>query len=209
MVIIIDYEMGNLRSIFNAFVALGCDAKITQRPEDLSTADLIVLPGVGAFADGMDKLKQLDMAEALNEQVIQKGKPYLGICLGMQFLATQSLEHGVFDGLNWIPGTVEKIVPADNRFKVPHMGWNDVSVLREDPLFQDQGQNPVFYFVHSYHFVPGEESKDFVTSTCWHGVEVTASIHRENICGVQFHPEKSQGAGLKLLENMLSLIKED
>jgi len=111
MITIIDYKMGNLRSIYNAFVALGCEVKITQRPRELSEADLIVLPGVGAFADGIQKLKSLNILDALNEEVIEKKKPYLGICLGMQFLATQSHEHGVHEGFDWIPGTIEKIKP--------------------------------------------------------------------------------------------------
>ena len=190
MIVIIDYEMGNLRSIYNAFMALGCEVKTTQSPEDLFEAELIVLPGVGAFADGLDRLKRLSMCDALEEAVIDQGKPYLGICLGMQFIATRSYEHGNFEGFDWIPATVERIVPEEKRFKVPHIGWNDVRLTRDDCLFTDMGQNPVFYFVHSYHFVPAEDSAKYVTATCWHGTEVTAAIHRENIYGVQFHPEK-------------------
>lgn len=209
MICVIDYEMGNLRSIHNAFVALGCNVKVTRRPDDLSVADIIVLPGVGAFADGMNKLVRLNIIEALNEQVIQKRKPYLGICLGMQFLATQSYEHGIVKGLNWIPGIVDKLVPIEKKYKVPHIGWNDVHVREKNGLFKQLGHDPVFYFVHSYHFNPDEKSKKYVTSTCWHGIEIVASVQRENIYGVQFHPEKSQGAGLQLIQNMLSLIKRN
>lgn len=209
MVIIIDYEMGNLRSIYNAFVALGCDTKITRSYKDFDDAKLIVLPGVGAFEEGIKKLKKLKMIDALNEQVISKGKAYLGICLGFQFLATESWEHGITKGFNWIPGIVEKIIPNNRKFKVPHMGWNDVDVHKPEIMFDGLGGNPVFYFVHSYSFKPDDECAHYVTSTCWHGTEIAATVRRDNIYGVQFHPEKSQAVGLKLLQNIVSSVEKD
>ncbi len=204
MVTIIDYEMGNLQSIGNAFRALGCKVQITQRASDLVDAEAIVLPGVGAFRDGMQKLHESGMIHALNKQVIDKKKPFLGICLGMQFLATESHEHGIKKGLDWIPGTVEKISPVDPVYKIPHIGWNDVAVVGENVLFEELRMNPVFYFVHGYHFKTDPVADEYVTSRCWHGTEITASVNRDNIFGVQFHPEKSQATGLKLLRNFIS-----
>lgn len=206
MIRIIDYEMGNLRSIYNAFLTLRYDVGITREPKDLIDAELIVLPGVGAFEEGMEKLNRLGMLDVLNEEVITKGKPYLGICLGMQFLATNSLEFGNTPGFDWIPGVVEKIVPEEKKYKIPHMGWADVRVENSHYIFNDLGETPVFYFVHSYRLNPAPASRKYITSTCWHGTEIVSSVCRDHICGVQFHPEKSQGAGLKLLHNVVSSI---
>ncbi|MEW6219301.1 MAG: imidazole glycerol phosphate synthase subunit HisH [Thermodesulfobacteriota bacterium] len=203
MLAIIDYGMGNLRSIANAFLALGCQVLVTRAATDLEAADAIVLPGVGAFEDGMRRLRELGMIEALSRQVLDRRKPYLGVCLGMQFLASESHEHGVTKGLGWLPGTVERIVPEGGAFKVPHIGWNDVEVVGFGPLFRDLAPRPVFYFVHSYHLRPVPESAHLVTSRCWHGTDVVASVSLGHIHGVQFHPEKSQAAGLKLLRNFL------
>lgn len=206
MIAIVDYGVGNLRSVMNAFEAIGQQAHITSDPRELKDADAIVLPGVGAFGRGMDMLRKLDFIDPLNEEVIAREKPFLGICLGMQFLGRESLEAGRHEGLGWLPGTVNKIVPCDSKYKVPHMGWNNLTVEREDSLFAGLDPEPVFYFVHSYHLEVDEEASEVVTSTCWHGTKITAGVQRNNIMGVQFHPEKSQQVGLQLLKHFVNTI---
>ena len=193
-------------SVVNAFDAIGHKVHVTNQPADLAKASAIVLPGVGAFGDGMDSLRRLNLAEALHEEVLGNKKPYLGICLGLQFLALEGSELGCHKGLGWIGGAVQRIVSNDDGYRVPHIGWNNVRIKRPCPLFVGLDDDPVFYFVHSYHFLVESESDDVVTSTCWHGETITASVHKENIYGVQFHPEKSQRNGLKLLENFVKLI---
>jgi len=206
VIAIIDYGAGNLRSVVNAFEAIGSQPLVTNHPGDLAEASAIVLPGVGAFGDGMECLRRLGFIEALTEEVMEKKKPYLGICLGMQFLGRQSFEHGTNAGLGWLPGSVQRIVTGDQKFHVPHIGWNDVRLERRSPLFDGLPLEPVFYFVHSFHLVLEDEEKEAVTSTCWHGVTITASVQKDHIFGVQFHPEKSQESGLKLLENFVKLL---
>lgn len=206
---VIDYGMGNLQSIYNAFEAIGEKVSIIDTPAALSDASSIVLPGVGAFGDGMSNLRNSGMLEALNEQVIKRGKPFLGICLGMQFLADCSYENGVHEGLGWISGSVKRIQPEDKRFKVPHMGWNDVEIINNEGVFANIEGNPVFYFVHSYHFEVVGGSAQTVTSTCWHGATITASVQSGNIYGVQFHPEKSQQAGIAVLTNFRELVLKE
>ena len=205
VVTIVDFDMGNLRSVVNAFEAVGARVSVTREPRDLRAASAVVLPGVGSF-DGFQTLRRLNFVEALNEEVLGRKKPYLGICLGLQFLGRQSFENGCQAGLGWIPGDVVRIEPADKEFKVPHIGWNNVQVRRPSLLFRGLGDEPVFYFVHSYHLAVDPDQAGCMTATCWHGADVTASIERENIFGVQFHPEKSQEAGLGLLRNFLSVI---
>jgi glutamine amidotransferase len=202
MIAIIDYDAGNVRSVYNALDAIGQKPIITRDPSELRRADAIVLPGVGAFGDGMASLTRLDLVEILNEEVIGKGKPCLGICLGMHFLANESEEMGTHRGLGWIDGSVRIIRPNEPKFRIPHIGWNNIEVKKKAPLFEGFNGNPVFYFVHSYHFVP----EGSPSATCWHGTTVTASIQKDNIFGVQFHPEKSQKDGLKVLENFVKII---
>ncbi|MBI3087386.1 MAG: imidazole glycerol phosphate synthase subunit HisH [Candidatus Omnitrophica bacterium] len=203
MIAIVDYGMGNLKSVANAFEAIGSPARLVTRPEELREAAAIVVPGVGAFGDGMRNLRARGFVEALEEEVRRKGKPYLGICLGMQFLADVSFEHGEHAGLGWIRGAVKRLEPDDRRFKVPHMGWNDLRLIRDSALFADLPGEPVFYFVHSYHVEVAPEEAGAVTATCWHGADVTAAVQKEQIFGVQFHPEKSQQVGLHLLKNFV------
>lgn len=205
MITIVDYGAGNLRSVANAIEALERQAQVVEDARGLRGSSAIILPGVGAFGDGMEGLRKRDLVEALTEEVIGKGIPFLGICLGMQLLATEGLENGRHEGLGWIPGTVRRVEPSDKRCKVPHMGWNDLDIRRPGRLFAGFDEPPVFYFVHSYYFDPASDSKETVTATAWHGMKVPAAIERGNIFGVQFHPEKSQRVGLTVLENFLKL----
>ena len=206
MIGVIDYGAGNLRSVLNAFTALGQDPFVIQKPSELARASGIVLPGVGAFGKGMAKLKQLDLIEPLNEAVLVQKKPFLGICLGLQFLASVSREQGEHKGLAWLNGTVEVIVPASPQYRIPHMGWNNVALKRTTPLFEGVSQMPTFFFVHSYQLVLERDDARFVTSTCDHGTTIIASVQKDNIFGVQFHPEKSQADGLCVLKNFVNLI---
>jgi imidazole glycerol-phosphate synthase subunit HisH len=204
---IVDYGAGNLRSVANAFEAIHCRCTIARQPADLAGASAIVLPGVGAFGDCMAQLRALNFVEALNEHVVKRGTPYLGICLGMQLLARKGLEHGDHEGLGWIDGTVERIQPAEDRYRIPHIGWNSIEIARPCPLLDGLNPDPAYYFVHSYHFVPAASMSDCVTSTCWHGARITASVRRDHVFGVQFHPEKSQENGLQLLRNFVRFVE--
>lgn len=201
--VIIDYGMGNLRSVSNAFGALGCLVNVSNRPADLKTAERIVLPGVGAFGDGVRNLKTLGWIDALEEEVRHKGKPFLGLCLGMQLLATTGTEHGLHQGLNWIRGIVERISSDDPAIRVPHIGWNDVSFTKKEGLYAGLGTSCVFYFVHSYVLRP--QDPDVTSGICSYGVEFVASIETGNIWATQYHPEKSQRGGLKVLQNFLNM----
>ena len=210
-VAIIDYGSGNLHSARKAFeraareAGLDREVRVTARPEDLLAADHVVLPGVGAFADcrrGLDRVS--GMAEALEEAVRRRGRPFLGICVGAQLMATRGLEHEVVAGLNWIPGDVAAIKPRDSGLKIPHMGWNTLDVRRSHPLLDGVKTGPSglhAYFVHSYQLYP-DDIGDLV-ATADYGGPVTAIVSRGNIAGTQFHPEKSQTLGLKLIANFL------
>lgn len=195
MIALIDYGAGNLQSVANALKAAGAaDLAITADPDAVAKADRIVLPGVGAFAASMNGLTAIPgMVEAMRSRVLDGGVPFLGVCVGMQLLATTGEEFGSHAGLGWIEGTVRRLTPAPG-VTVPHMGWNDVVPVREHPLLMP-GEA---YFLHSYAF----EGED-VLATTDHGGPVTAAIGRDNILGAQFHPEKSQRYGLALLERFL------
>ncbi len=203
--VIIDYGSGNLRSAekstMRAAEGTTMDVIVTSRPEQVCSADRIILPGVGAFADCMRGLSALDgMREVLDERVIKNGTPFLGICVGMQLLADAGLEHGSTAGLGWIGGTVEEIEAGD--FKVPHMGWNEVVIDQADhPVLSGINTGDHTYFVHSYHFKVAD-SKNSLAHVDYGGY-ISAVIGRDNIVGTQFHPEKSQAVGLKLIENFL------
>lgn len=209
MIAIVDYNMGNLQSVLNAFRLLGNEVVATQKKEDFKAARAIVLPGVGAFKDGMRNLEKLGLIPILEEEVLRKKKPFLGICLGMQLLATTGKEYGDYPGLGWVKGVTDRLKPENDSYKVPHMGWNNVQIKKQEGLFRDIEQDAVYYFVHSYSLQPDISGQDIVTSTCFHGQEIASSIEKGNIFGVQFHPEKSQGAGLKLLENFVSLCSKN
>jgi glutamine amidotransferase len=208
-VAIIDYGSGNLRSAAKAFeraiaeARLGLDVIVTGRAEDLSGATHIVLPGVGAFADCRRGLGALDgMEDALTAQVIDAGTPFLGICVGMQLMADIGREHVDTPGFGWIPGEVVALTPTDSSLKIPHMGWNALKV--EDPshpFLDGIGEDAHVYFVHSYGLVPLAPSQ--VLATADYGGPVTAVAGRDNLLGTQFHPEKSQAVGLRLITNFL------
>ena len=199
---LIDYGAGNLHSVHNALIAAGAErVVVTADPAIVHGARRIVLPGVGSFkacADGLWAIPGL--VETMEERVIAQGVPFLGVCVGMQLLATRGLEHGATEGLGWIPGEVRAIAPADPSIKVPHMGWNDVS-----PTPHHDGASLIepgeAYFLHSYHFRP-DEGRDVAAMTD-HGGGLVAAVARDNVVGVQFHPEKSQAYGLALLTRFL------
>jgi glutamine amidotransferase len=196
---LIDYGAGNLHSVHNALRKAGADnAVITADAEVVAKADRIVLPGVGAFRACRDALVAIPgMVDAMNEAVHQRGVPFLGVCVGMQLLAEAGEEFGRHEGLGWIPGTVRLIEPADPSVKVPHMGWNDVT-LRGSPPLLEAGEA---YFLHSYHFDVAQE--DHIAAVTDHGGPLVAAVARDTIIGCQFHPEKSQSYGLSFLSRFL------
>ena len=201
-IVIIDYGMGNLRSVQKGFEKVGFEATLTRNKKEIGRASAIVLPGVGAFRDCMENLERYGLIESLL-QSIEKGKPYLGICLGLQILFSKSEEFGSHKGLNLIKGNVVKF-KADPEHKVPHMGWNTIEKEKEVPLLQGVESGDFFYFVHSFYVVP-EESQWISTFTTY-GRTFVSSIWKENLFATQFHPEKSQGKGLRILENFVKTI---
>ena len=208
IVAIVDYGAGNLRSAEKALAeAANGSARVvvTSDPDAVRKADRIVLPGVGAFADCKRGLDALDgMVEALEEAVLKQGKPFLGICVGMQLMASVGVEFGEHKGLDWIKGKVVVLDPADRSLRIPQMGWNNLDLKRDHPALADTKAGDHAYFVHSYHFLT-ERPAD-VIATVEYGGPVTAIIGRDNLLGVQFHPEKSQHVGLALLARFLKWI---
>lgn len=210
-VAIIDYGSGNLHSAAKAFERAARDSglamavEVTADPEKIRTAERVVLPGVGTFKDCREGLMAVSgLWETLEEQVIGRGKPFLGICVGMQLMASRGLEHDVTEGFGWIPGDVKPITPKDPSFKIPHMGWNTLELHKSHALLNGiplGGNGLHAYFVHSYHFEPCDPSH--VIATTEHGMTVTAMVGRDNLAGTQFHPEKSQQLGLTLIANFL------
>jgi glutamine amidotransferase len=210
-VAIIDYGSGNLHSAAKAFERAAREeasplaVKVTSRPEEVRDAERIVLPGVGAFADCRNGLARIPgMIEAQEESVRMRGKPFLGICVGLQLMAERGLEHGVTPGLGWIEGEVRAIAPSNASLKIPHMGWNTLALRRNHALLDgiptgESGLNA--YFVHSYHFVP--ERPDALVASTDYGGPITAFVAKDNLAGSQFHPEKSQKLGLALIANFL------
>jgi glutamine amidotransferase len=200
MIAVIDYGAGNLRSVLHALGHLGVtDMRLVHQPEELDGADKIILPGVGAFGAGMQQLHRQNLVEPIRSAV-RAGVPYLGICLGMQFLFDHSDEMGQHDGLKLLEGHVTRF-PERPGLKVPHMGWNALDVVRPSFLLEGLPQPSYAYFVHSYYCVPGNPSDTI--ATVHYGDDFCVAVQRDNILGVQFHPEKSQHVGLKLLTNFI------
>ena len=204
MIAVVDYGMGNLRSVERALHSLRAPVKVTRDPADLQAAERIVLPGVGAFGVAMERLHEHGLVEVLGEQVLERRAPFLGICLGLQLICRESDEHGSFEGLGWVPAAVRRIDPGDASLRVPHTGWNDVTARGPSALLPPDSPHGVFYFVHSFHAVPDPGSEDIVTATVPYGTELTACIEQENILATQFHPEKSQQDGLALLRRFIA-----
>ncbi|MBI5188229.1 MAG: imidazole glycerol phosphate synthase subunit HisH [Nitrospirae bacterium] len=229
MIAIVDYGMGNLRSVEKGFQKVGVDVKVTSNPRDIDDADGIVLPGVGAFRDCMKNLTDMSLTEPI-VRAIQKGNPYLGICLGLQILFTESEEFGLCKGLNIFNGKVVRFrfdsknsVPPthpspsrgegkgggeglNSNLKIPHMGWNNVKILRRPPIFDGIQDEAFFYFVHSFYVVP--DDNDVVATTTEYGITFTSMVWKENIFAMQFHPEKSQELGLKVLKGFGDFVKK-
>lgn len=202
MIAIIDYGMGNLRSVQKGFEKIGAEAVITADPRVVLEADKIVLPGVGAFRDCMHNLEQAGFVDPIL-RVITEGRPFLGICVGMQLLFTDSTEFGLYQGLNIIPGHVlrfpEDMTLAAEKLKVPQMGWNQLNFKRRPPAFDGIAEDSNVYFVHSYYVKPDHD--DVIATTTDYGFEFCSSIWKDNIVATQFHPEKSQDVGLRILKN--------
>lgn len=206
MIALIDYGMGNLRSVEKALEHVGGDVKIVTDPAELRKADKVILPGVGAIRDAIDHLQTTGLGEAAKE-FITTGKPMLGICLGLQLLFDRSYEDGCYDALGVIPGEVIRFDfaddPACKDLKIPHMGWNAIDFKNDCPLFKGIEQKSYVYFVHSYYVKPTDDT--CTAATADYGLKFTAAIWKDNLFATQFHPEKSQAVGLKMLENFVNL----
>jgi glutamine amidotransferase len=204
MVAVIDYNMGNLGSVMNAFAKIGARASLVSNPEELKSYERAVLPGVGAFPDAMEHLNSSRMGEAILE-FAKSGKPILGTCLGMQLLFEKSQEFGETTGLGLIEGEVvafDKSQFDNPKLKIPHMGWNELFTQRENPLFKGLPSDFYLYFVHSFHV---KTAKEFEIGSTFYGYEFTSAVNRDNIYGFQPHPEKSHNIGLKILENFVNI----
>jgi imidazole glycerol-phosphate synthase subunit HisH len=204
MIIIIDYGMGNLGSILNMLKKIGAPAKVSSHLPEIDEADKLILPGVGAFDTAMEHLAELGLIDLLNDKVLNRKTPTLGVCLGMQLL-TKGSEEGVLPGLSWVDAeTIRfRFDPKQSNLKIPHMGWNTVKICREGTLFKDLDQEARFYFVHSYHVVCHQPTD--ILATTDYGYECVSALQRDNIMGAQFHPEKSHKFGMKLLKNFAGL----
>ena len=198
MMTVIDYGAGNLQSISNALAFLKIEHVITRNFEDIHSAEKLILPGVGSFGHAMDKLHSYKLVDVLEEGVLDKGKPILGVCLGMQLFADKSYEGGEHKGLGWIKADVIKIEPTNKEIKIPHIGWNETKVDKLSALFAEFPDTADFYYVHGYHMVCDDSD---VVARCNHGEEIVSAVNKNNIYGTQFHPEKSQDAGLAVLKN--------
>ena len=202
-VVVINYEMGNTGSVVRSLERCGANAVLSNSQSDFETATHIVLPGVGAFEKGIKNINELGIRSVLEERVLVKKIPFLGICLGMHLLAEESLENGINEGLGWIEGSVVSLKKNMENERIPHIGWNEVKFNHQDSLFEEIEDGSDFYFVHSYHF-KCKNSSNIISKTPYCG-EFTSAIKKDNIYGVQFHPEKSQIIGKKLLNNFLSI----
>lgn len=202
MIAIVDYGMGNLRSVEKGFHKVGVEARVVRNPKAVDDAKAVVLPGVGAFKDCMRNLEETSLIDAIVRS-IRKGKPYLGLCLGLQVLFSESEEFGVYRGLDILPG---KVVRFRINLKVPHMGWNTVKVLRRPPIFSGIDDESYFYFVHSYYVSP--DNADVIAGTTEYGLTFASMVWKDNVVATQFHPEKSQEKGLRILKNFGDFVKK-
>lgn len=203
MIGIIDYGLGNLTSVAGAIEKLGYEPVITCNVAKLEQAHKLILPGVGAFGDGMRNLHDRGLVDPLTQMVVSGGKPILGICLGSQLLARESEEFGHNNGLGWIDATVRRLRPEKKTMRIPHVGWNNLIQIKESILFTDVPDDALFYYVHSYCISAAD--RDIVIGTCEYGVRFVAAVQTGNIYATQFHPEKSQQHGLTLLGNFLDM----
>jgi glutamine amidotransferase len=202
MIAIVDYGMGNLRSVEKGFLNVGVKARVVSEPRAVDNAIAVVLPGVGAFRDCMRNLEEKSLTESIVRS-IQKGKPYLGICLGLQVLFTESEEFGIYKGLDILKG---KVIRFQIDLKVPHMGWNNVKLVKRPPIFDGIKDEAFFYFVHSFYVVP--DNNDVLAATTDYGITFTSMVWKDNLFATQFHPEKSQETGLRLLKNFGNFVKK-
>lgn len=202
MIAIIDYGVGNLRSVQKGIEKVGYEAIVTSDVEAIKNAEGVILPGVGAFGDAMYNLKHLGMIDAI-KKTVKEGTPFLGICLGMQLLFSTSEEHGPHVGLNLIPGHVRRF---KGDFKIPHVGWNSLALRKQSPILEEVKQGDFVYFVHSYYVDPIDRDV-IIATTDYHG-DVPAMVQKDNVFGIQFHPEKSSTTGLQMLANFARIVKE-
>jgi glutamine amidotransferase len=203
MLVVVDYGMGNLRSVSKALEAVGAEVVVSSEASEIERADGLVIPGVGSFGNGIRNIKEKGLERPLRESVEVRKKPVLGICLGMQLMAEEGEEGGVRPGFGWLPGRVKRLEVSDKGLRVPHIGWDRVDPTSENELLAGLPAGRTFYFVHSYHLAWPEPSA--VLATCDYGGPIAAVVHRENITGTQFHPEKSQENGLRFLRNFLKV----
>lgn len=203
MIAIVDYGMGNLRSVEKGFLKVGVDARIVSDPASIDNAHGVVLPGVGAFMDCIKNLTDMRLTESIIK-AIKQGKPYLGICLGLQVLFTESEEFGICKGLDVLKGKVVRFPKGE--LKVPHMGWNTLEIKRRPPIFDGIKDREYFYFVHSFYVVPDDE--EIIAATTDYGVNFTSMVWKDNIFAMQFHPEKSQGVGLRILRGFGDFVRK-
>lgn len=200
-VCILDYGSGNVKSVFNLVSAIAPDTVISNDAEQITRATHVILPGVGAFGAAMRKINERLPLDLLARVVLEQKKPFLGICVGMQVLATRGLEFGDFAGLGWIEGVTERLNPGE--LPLPHIGWNNTEATRPSPLLDGMGDSPDFYFVHSYAMRPKDPSR--ILATTQYGDTFCSAVQFENVYGVQFHPEKSQRTGARLIRNFLAV----
>jgi len=206
-VTIVDYNSGNISSVINSFSEVAknkVNIKVTSDLDKIKSSDKVVLPGQGSFKSCVDALNNINgLVDTLNEFVINNKKPILGICVGLQMFADIGYEETETKGLGWIPGKVSKIDNQNGKFKLPHIGWNQINIVKESKVFKDIENNSHMYFVHSYEFVP--EDKNVISATTEYSSNIVCSVEKENIFGTQFHPEKSDKTGLKIIDNFINL----
>lgn len=204
MIAIIDYGAGNIQSIYKALKFIGADCKVTSDKDEILNADGAILPGVGSFGDAMDTMTKRGIKDTIIEYT-KSGKPFLGICLGLQLLFPESEETPGVKGLDIFKGTITKIPNQNRTLKIPHMGWNNISIKQKNGIFKDIEGEPYVYFVHSFYLKA--QDKDIVAATTQYGVEIDAAVQKGNIIATQFHPEKSGEVGLKMLKNFVEMVK--